>query len=74
VDGQPAAASRGQGSRGGRLPWRLVQALDRELAVDEDFGPQTERATRDFQAAHQLDVDGIVGRNTRAAMVRALGL
>lgn len=54
--------------------WRLVQALSRELAVDEDFGPQTEGATRDFQAAHQLDVDGIVGRNTRAAMVRALGL
>ena len=54
--------------------WRLVQALDRALAVDEDFGPLTERATRDFQAVHRLDVDGIVGRNTRAAMERALDL
>jgi Putative peptidoglycan binding domain len=54
--------------------WRLVQALDRDLAVDEDFGALTERATHDFQAAHRLDVDGIVGRNTRAAMERALGL
>ena len=54
--------------------WRLVQALGRDLAVDEQFGPRTEQATRDFQRDNGLAVDGIVGRNTRAAMVRVLGL
>jgi peptidoglycan hydrolase-like protein with peptidoglycan-binding domain len=54
--------------------WRLVQALARDIAVDEQFGPMTEAATRDFQRASRIAVDGIVGRDTRAAMVRALGL
>jgi peptidoglycan hydrolase-like protein with peptidoglycan-binding domain len=54
--------------------WRLVQALGRELAVDEQFGPMTEQATRDFQRNNELAVDGIVGPHTRAAMVRALDL
>jgi len=54
--------------------WRLVQALGRDLAVDEQFGAQTEQATRDFQQSRHLAADGIVGRNTRAAMVQALGL
>jgi peptidoglycan hydrolase-like protein with peptidoglycan-binding domain len=54
--------------------WRLVQALGRNIAVDEQFGPITEQATRDFQRDNQLAVDGIVGPNTRAAMVRVLGL
>jgi peptidoglycan hydrolase-like protein with peptidoglycan-binding domain len=54
--------------------WRLVQALGRQLAVDEQFGALTEQATRDFQRNNGLTADGIVGPNTRAAMVRALGL
>lgn len=54
--------------------WRLVQALGRPLAVDEAFGPATEQATRDFQSARGVAVDGIVGPDTRAAMVLALGL
>ncbi|MBM7807520.1 hypothetical protein JOD57_003357 [Geodermatophilus bullaregiensis] len=54
--------------------WRLVQALDRRVDVDEVFGPMTEQATRDFQRASGLAVDGVVGPRTRAAMVRALGL
>jgi peptidoglycan hydrolase-like protein with peptidoglycan-binding domain len=54
--------------------WRLVQALDRDVAVDEQFGAMTEQATRDFQRNSGLAVDGVVGRNSRAAMVRALGL
>jgi hypothetical protein len=54
--------------------WRLVQALGRAIAVDEQFGPATESATRDFQRARGIAVDGIVGPDTRAAMVQALGL
>jgi hypothetical protein len=54
--------------------WRLVQALGQDLAVDEQFGPKTEQATRDFQRKSGLAVDGVVGRNSRAAMVAALGL
>jgi peptidoglycan hydrolase-like protein with peptidoglycan-binding domain len=54
--------------------WRLVQAIDRDISVDEHFGPVTEQATRDFQRESRLSTDGIVGRNTRAAMVRALAL
>jgi len=36
------------------------------IAVDGDFGPATERSTRQFQAFFGLDVDGIVGPQTRA--------
>jgi hypothetical protein len=54
--------------------WRLVQALGRSLDVDEHFGPVTEEATRDFQRRHGLAADGVVGRRSRAAMVRVLGL
>ncbi len=54
--------------------WRLVQALGRPLDVDEHFGAVTEEATRHFQRAHGLTADGVVGRRSRAAMVRALAL
>jgi len=50
---------------------KLWQAwLDRisagSLAVDGDFGPDTERRTKQFQAFFGLDVDGVVGPQTRA--------
>ena len=54
--------------------WRLVQALHRDLRVDEDFGPKTEQATRDFQAKRHIAADGIVGPKTRAEMRKTLGL
>ena len=54
--------------------WRLRLALERDVAVDESFGPVTETATRDFQREHHLTADGIVGPLTRAAMEAALGI
>ena len=66
-----------RGDRGAAVAtwqWRLVQALDRRIDVDEVFGPMTEQATRDFQSASGLAVDGVVGPRSRAAMLRALGL
>lgn len=58
--------------------WRLGlvmgTAIGPALPVDEDFGRRTAAATRDFQHACGLAVDGVVGARTRAAMERALGL
>ncbi|HEX8474474.1 MAG TPA: peptidoglycan-binding protein [Pyrinomonadaceae bacterium] len=37
------------------------------------FGPLTEGALREFQQKHRLEVDGIYGSQSRAALERALG-
>jgi Putative peptidoglycan binding domain len=66
-----------RGDRGAAVAtwqWRLNLALDRQLIVDEVFGPATENATRDFQQQQGLGVDGIVGPLSRAAMARVLGI
>ncbi|MDO5692749.1 MAG: peptidoglycan-binding domain-containing protein [Pseudomonadota bacterium] len=42
------------------------------LKPDGRFGPQTEHAVREFQKAHDLVPDGIVGRHTREALDEAL--
>ncbi len=40
------------------------------LAVDGQFGPLTEAATKQFQAKHGLSQDGRIGPNTKAALHR----
>jgi hypothetical protein len=70
-----ATLSRGDsGAAVATWQWRLRLALGSGITVDEDFGPATEAATRDFQRDHGLGVDGVVGRRTRAAMEQALGI
>ncbi|GMA62346.1 peptidoglycan-binding protein [Alicyclobacillus fastidiosus] len=39
------------------------------IAVDGNFGPNTERAVQDFQKRHGLVADGIVGPNTWKALL-----
>jgi zinc D-Ala-D-Ala carboxypeptidase len=41
--------------------------------VDGRNGPNTEDAVRRFQARSTIKIDGIVGDETRAALVSALG-
>lgn len=35
-----------------------------KLAVDGDFGDNTEKAVKAFQKKNKLSVDGVVGKNT----------
>jgi N-acetyl-anhydromuramyl-L-alanine amidase AmpD len=45
--------------------------LPEPAQIDGDFGPVTEAAVRDFQELHGLEVDGVVGPLTWAALVAA---
>lgn len=53
------------GSRGSDVQW-----LQRKLGVDDDgiFGPITRQAVINFQSAHGLMVDGVVGPQTYGAL------
>jgi peptidoglycan hydrolase-like protein with peptidoglycan-binding domain len=52
-----------------KLQERLTKAGFDCGAADGDFGPRTEQAVRAFQTSRQLDVDGIVGRQTWTALL-----
>jgi len=49
-----------------------VQAIA-PASVDGDFGPGTEAAVKKFQSEHGLTADGVIGRETLAAMDKLAG-
>lgn len=56
-------------------PQRLYNAaLQGALGINQDgiFGANTEKAVKAFQAAHNLAADGIVGKQTKAALSKLL--
>ena len=60
------------GSTGGHV--RAVQAilnahLNAGLSIDGEYGPKTAAAIKKFQSAHHLSPDGIVGKDTWAALL-----
>ncbi|MCA1694622.1 MAG: peptidoglycan-binding protein [Actinobacteria bacterium] len=47
----------------------LIYIGKHDLAADDDFGPKTEETVRIFQQNNNLQVDGIVGRETWRALL-----
>lgn len=58
------------GSKGSEVKalQELLNKAGYNLVVDSDFGPKTEAAVKAFQKQHNLEVDGIVGLKTWAAL------
>lgn len=50
------------------LQSRLRKVLNRNISIDGDFGPATERTVRLFQDLYNLTVDGIAGPRTQAKL------
>lgn len=63
-DNERAVLRRGQKGEAVADLQRTLQAAGYPIAVDGDFGPATNLAVRQFQIAHGLAVDGIVGPQT----------
>jgi hypothetical protein len=45
-----------------------------KLTIDGVFGPATEKAVRDYQEGHGLDVDGVIGSNTWGSLYMRMQL
>lgn len=60
--------------RGGDVKWvqqRLnTKGASPKLTADGVFGPKTDREVRDYQKAHKLEVDGIVGSKTWGSLAK----
>ncbi|HJR70928.1 MAG TPA: peptidoglycan-binding domain-containing protein, partial [Gammaproteobacteria bacterium] len=77
-DAPEYALAPGVDDEGVRWLRRTLAALDGESSADQDsatrYDEALERRVRDYQRAHQLAVDGIVGTRTQIAMLAELGL
>jgi hypothetical protein len=68
----PAVAAIGRGSKGDPVVWaqeHLDSAGDR-VAIDGDFGRQTQAAVESFQAAHGLPATGVIYAGTWTALLK----
>ncbi len=72
VQGAPALHRGSKGDEVGNIQEQLKKLGYYHLAIDEDFGGGTEGAVIAFQKASGLRVDGVVGKNTAAAIKAAL--
>lgn len=73
---KPASGSiQKEGSKGESVFWLQFELNDSgaALVLDGDFGPATKAAVKAFQIRYKLEVDGKVGNETRAAMVKYSG-
>lgn len=61
-----------QGSKGETvtLLQQLLVSRGYVIGIDGDFGPETEKAVRDFQNKQHLGVDGVVGPKTWTALLK----
>jgi GH24 family phage-related lysozyme (muramidase) len=71
IDTRPVLRLRSRGEPVKRLQAALAGKGFSPGPADGDFGPKTERAVREFQRAKGLAVDGIVGPQTWAALLKA---
>jgi N-acetyl-anhydromuramyl-L-alanine amidase AmpD len=65
---RPTLSEGSTGADVSRLQRALTAALDRTIAIDGIFGPDTAQAVRDYQTSRGLDADGIVGTQTWTAL------
>lgn len=63
-----AVLKKGSKGSGVKALQKKLNGFKAKLAVDGDFGPATDKAVREFQKASGLRVDGMVGKNTMAAL------
>lgn len=66
----------GRGAKGTKVGdiQRALVGCGFKIAVDDDFGPQTERAVLYFQQYWMVADDGVIGHVTRTKLQNALGL
>ncbi|WEG16719.1 peptidoglycan-binding protein [Alkalihalophilus pseudofirmus] len=71
VSSQPTLRLNNQGDAVSSLQQKLKDLGYYTTSITGTFGPQTDSAVRDFQRAHNLAADGIVGANTYRALENA---